>query len=108
LLSCRLLLAVSTLERARRLAARLATVLPPYTTVEHPDEITWAVPATATTLPGTYTCLSRAVVTEALLSKHGYTARRDSVRFQDTECGLSERDTRQLQRGVSTNSRLAV
>jgi hypothetical protein len=73
LLSCRGLLAVVGLDRARWVSRRLARIVPPRS-VEQPDHITWAVTCAAAFLPGSGTCLAQAVVGEALLAAHGYSS----------------------------------
>lgn len=73
-LACRGLLAVVGLDRTRWVSRRLAGIVPPWTTVEQPDQITWAVTCAATSLPGSGTCLAQAVVGEALLAAHGYSS----------------------------------
>lgn len=72
LLTGRVLLAVSDLDRARGIVGRFAGVLPPFAGVEEPDHITWAVTCADAYLPGTHTCLVRALAAEALLAEHGY------------------------------------
>jgi len=74
ILACRGLLAAVGLDRTRWVSRRLARVLPPWTTVEQPGQITWAVTCAAASLPGSGTCLAQAVVGEALLAAHGYSS----------------------------------
>lgn len=74
LVSCRLLLALSNLDRTRWIVTRLGRVSSPPTRVEDPERITWAVRCADAYLPGSNTCLSTAVVGEALLAAHGYHA----------------------------------
>lgn len=72
LLSSQVLLSLSKLEQTRWIVARLVTVLPPYTSVDDPDHITWAVRCANAFLPGNQTCLANAIVSEALFAAHGY------------------------------------
>jgi hypothetical protein len=74
LCACRALLAVVGLDRARRVVARLVGVSPPFTRVDDPEYVAWAVACANAYLPGSGTCLSQAVVGAALLAAHGYPA----------------------------------
>ncbi|MFC6875364.1 lasso peptide biosynthesis B2 protein [Halobellus marinus] len=74
LLSCRVLLALFELDRTRRGISRLVRASPAVTSVEDPDQITWAVTSANTVLPGSGTCLSQAIVGATLLAAHGFPA----------------------------------
>ena len=73
-LACRGLLAVVGLDRTRWVSSWLAEMFPPWTTVDRPDRITWAVSCAAGSLPGSGTCLAQAVVGETLLAAHGFSS----------------------------------
>lgn len=74
LLSSRVLLPLARLDRTHGLIHWLVRALPPYTTVQSQDSITWALSVAATAVPVECSCLMQAVVGERLLADHGYQA----------------------------------
>lgn len=74
LLASRALLPVARLDRTHYLIHWLVWVFPPYTKIDDPGKIPWAVTVVDTTLPFETTCLMQAIVGERLLAAHDYEA----------------------------------
>jgi len=72
LVMSRALLTTAGLDRTHRVIDRVVRVLPPNTTIQDPEEIPWAVNATAECVPLYFSCLMRAIVGERLFAKNGY------------------------------------
>lgn len=74
LLSCRVSLALTGLDQTQWGISRLARVSLPFRRAEDPDHVVWAVTCADAYLPGSGTCLARAIVGAALLAAHGHSA----------------------------------